>query len=103
MRKIRNHMARDEPILKKIADIYAKDIYAENASNPTSRFDMEENNHNEYQRADEAGISGINEEEMKAFKPWDNQTMFNYYLVRDFYATLQRKKWVMPVIKGHIF
>ena len=29
--------------------------------------------------------------------------MINYFLVRDFYAALKRKKWVMPVIKGNIF
>ena len=39
MRKIRNKIAKDEPILSKVSDIYAEDIYAESASNPTSRFD----------------------------------------------------------------
>ena len=28
--------------------------------------------------------------------------MWNYFLVRDFYSTLKRKKWVMPVIRGYI-
>ena len=45
----------------------------------------------------------MNTDEMKAFKPWDNQTMFNYFLVRDLYKIVRRKKWVMPVVKGHIF
>lgn len=38
VRKIRNKMAKHEPILEQISDIYKKDIYAEAASNPTSRL-----------------------------------------------------------------
>ena len=35
-------MGKDEPILEKIAQIYAKDIYTEEESNPTSRKDYDE-------------------------------------------------------------
>lgn len=28
--------------------------------------------------------------------------MWNYFLVNDFYSSLKRKKWVMPIIYGHI-
>lgn len=28
--------------------------------------------------------------------------MWNYFLVRDFYDTVKRKKWVMPVIHGFV-
>ena len=28
--------------------------------------------------------------------------MWNYFLVREFYASIKRKKWVMPVIHGYI-
>ena len=42
------------------------------------------------------------EEELTAFKPWDNQMMWNYFLVRDFYGSIKRKKWCMPVIHGYI-
>ena len=41
MRKIRNKIGKDEPILAKISDIYTEDIYAEREANPTSRFDQE--------------------------------------------------------------
>ena len=37
MRKIRNKLGKSEPILEKISDIYAHDIYAESGSNPTSK------------------------------------------------------------------
>lgn len=37
MRKIRNKLGKSEPILEKISDIYAHDIYGESGSNPTSR------------------------------------------------------------------
>ena len=39
MRSIRNKIGKDEPILTKISNIYAEDIYTESASNPTSRFE----------------------------------------------------------------
>ena len=39
---------------------------------------------------------------MTAFKPWDNQMMWNYFLMRDFYGSIKRKKWCMPVIHGYI-
>ena len=38
MRKIRNKLGATEPILQKVSDIYARDIYAENASNPSSKL-----------------------------------------------------------------
>ena len=28
--------------------------------------------------------------------------MWNYYLVKEFYEILKRKKWVMPLVHGHI-
>lgn len=28
--------------------------------------------------------------------------MWNYFLIRDFYDSIYRKKWVMPVIHGNI-
>ena len=36
------------------------------------------------------------------FKPWDNSMMWNYFLMRDFYEKIKRKKWVIPVIRGYI-
>ena len=38
IRKIRNKMAKNEPMLQRISEIYAKDIHAEAGSYPTSRF-----------------------------------------------------------------
>ncbi len=35
-------------------------------------------------------------------KPWENQMMWNYFLVRDMYEILKRKKWIIPVIHGSI-
>jgi phosphatidylinositol 3,5-bisphosphate 5-phosphatase len=35
-------------------------------------------------------------------KPWENQMMWNYFLVRDLYECLKRKKWVLPVVHGSI-
>ena len=86
-------MGKGEPMLERISAIYAKDIYAEEASNPTSRF-VEKNRSNEY--------SSNPNDDMKAYQPWDSQMMWNYFLVRDFYACLKRKKWIVPVIKGFI-
>lgn len=93
MRKIRNKLSKSEPILSNISDIYATDIYAEEASNPSSKLDKN-------QTILGGGIPA--DDELKEFKPWDSQMMWNYFLVRDFYTTLKRKKWVMPVIRGYI-
>ncbi len=41
MRKIRNKLGANEPILQKVSDIYARDIYAENASNPSSKLESQ--------------------------------------------------------------
>lgn len=38
IRKVRNKMAKNEPMLQRISEIYAKDIHAEAGSYPTSRF-----------------------------------------------------------------
>ena len=67
MRKIRNKIGKDEPILQKVSDIYAEDIYAESASNPTSRFDNTQDMEQDTQKEVE-----MSTDEMKAFKPWDN-------------------------------
>ena len=87
-------MAKNEPMLQKISQIYAKDIYAENGSNPTSRL------------TDQSGFKDYSptnpNDELQDFKPWDSQMMWNYFLVRDFYSCIKRKKWVMPVIQGFI-
>ena len=39
MRKIRNKVGKGEPILQVISDIYAKDIYVNSSSNPTSKLE----------------------------------------------------------------
>lgn len=93
MRKIRNKLSKSEPILSNISDIYATDIYAEEASNPSSKLDKNQTSQGGVPAADD---------ELKEFKPWDSQMMWNYFLVRDFYSTIKRKKWVMPVIRGYI-
>ena len=63
VRKVRNRMGKGEPMLERISAIYAKDIYAEEASNPTSRF-VEKNRSNEY--------SSNPNDDMKAYQPWDS-------------------------------
>lgn len=97
MRKIRNKNAKNEPIVQKIADIYSKDIYLNPKNEPTSK---RETTTNEF-------INNVNamekeDMEMNGFKPWDNQMMWNSFLVRDFYSAIKRKKWVMPVVHGYI-
>ena len=44
MRKIRNKISRDEPMLNQISNIYAADIYAESGSFPTSRKERSRSN-----------------------------------------------------------
>ena len=39
IRKVRKQVGKGEPILQQLSDIYAKDIYINASSNPTSRFD----------------------------------------------------------------
>lgn len=40
--------------------------------------------------------------DLKEYKPWDHSMMWNYFLMRDFYEAIRRKKWVLPVIRGFI-
>ena len=104
LRKIRNKMAKGEPILQQIGQIYTKDIYAESSSDPSSRqartqaekFVDRQNDDNDLNNP------GQNDTELQAYHPWDSQMMWNYFLVSDFYASVTRKKWVLPVIMGHI-
>jgi len=35
-------------------------------------------------------------------KPWENQMMWNYFLVRDMHELVKRKKWIMPIVHGSI-
>ena len=107
MRKIRNKMAKDEPLLQQVSQIYSKDIYAESASNPTSKFESQINKFLDSVVEEGSGKNSDKqtkdkEEELTAFKPWDNQMMWNYFLIRDFYGSIKRKKWCMPVIHGYI-
>lgn len=94
IRKIRNKHSKNEPILSKISEIYERDCYADASSNPTSR--------GEGKAAQFIASTLENEEELKDFKPWDNSMMWNYFLMRDFYESIKRKKWVMPIIRGYI-
>lgn len=43
-----------------------------------------------------------NLDELKELKPWDNSMMWNYFLSRDFYESIKRKKWIIPIIRGYI-
>ena len=45
---------------------------------------------------------GKSQAEIQEHKPWENHMMWNYFLVRDFYDIVKRKKWVMPVIHGFV-
>ena len=73
-------------------DLYSKDIYTISASNPTSKLS---NN-----KQDTLNLS--HSEKLNERRPWDNQMMWNYFLVRDFYELLKRHKWVVPVVHGSI-
>ena len=94
MRKIRNKQSKDEPILTKIAEIYARDFYSDATSNPSSK--------SEGGTAEFMQSMIETEEELKEYKPWDNSMMWNYFLMREFYESIKRKKWIMPVIRGYI-
>ena len=39
---------------------------------------------------------------LAANKPWDSTMMWNHYMMREFYEIVKRKKWIMPVVHGHI-
>ena len=68
MRKIRNKIGKDEPILNQISDIYAEDIYAESASNPTSRFEDGRQPEDEENQSGQADVgNGSSYEDLKAF------------------------------------
>ena len=41
-------------------------------------------------------------EQLKEHKPWDSQMMWNHFLIKDFYNSVKRKKWIMPITHGHI-
>ena len=41
-------------------------------------------------------------EKLKEYKPWDSQMMWNYFLIKDFYNSVKRKKWIMPLIHGFV-
>lgn len=39
---------------------------------------------------------------MQEHKPWESTMMWNYFLVKEMYDILMRKKWIFPVVHGHI-
>jgi hypothetical protein len=47
-----------------------------------------------------------NEEEEKfraeAYFPWNENFMWNYSLIKEFFSLVEDKRWVVPVIHGYI-
>jgi hypothetical protein len=41
-------------------------------------------------------------EQLKEHKPWDSQMMWNYFLIKEFYNCVKRKKWIIPIVHGSI-
>ena len=92
VRKIRKKATKENHLPESLADAYSKDIYTVAASNPTSRLDS----------AAGDALNLTRGEKLNERRPWDNQMMWNYFLVRDFYELLKRHKWVVPVVHGSI-
>ena len=47
-------------------------------------------------------FQGRERSQLQEHKPWENQMMWNYFLVREMYDILKRKKWVMPFVHGNV-
>ena len=62
------------------ADIYAEDFFTPSAAQSQTWTQMQIREH----------------------KPWQSQMMWNYFLVKEFYSIIRRKKWVVPVVHGSI-
>lgn len=45
---------------------------------------------------------GIQEKWLKEHKPFESMFLWNHFLIKDFYRSLVKKKWVMPVIYGDL-
>ena len=91
-RKIQKMSSKENGLPPNFADLYSKDIYTVAASNPTSKL--------ETNQGDDLNLS--HSEKLNERRPWDNQMMWNYFLIRDFYGLLKRHAWVVPVVHGSI-
>lgn len=75
--------------------VYCDDLFTDLEGKPTSIL----------QPLDKRGPNQFHPpqyDELHDHNPFETQLMWNYFLVREFYQTLKRHKWVMPVIHGYI-